>query len=198
MIKINYKDDIPPIAVTLTAGGQSTELPDSDFTLRFWADNPKRYAEVGRKNGEWVGCTPLSDGRLMCYIVNKGLGVGRLICDYTVKIEDPNYMGETRRLTVRTPLDIELVPGNCEGLVKIIDSYVMSVIVSDVTDLDSVLAKCKAATLDAETIAEELREYHFTDYYTKAETEMLLLGKEDNIELLTSSEINAIVDSAWS
>lgn len=188
MIKVHYKDDLPPVVVSLEVDGVQQALPEYDFVLRFWSESPSRFSEVGRVNGEWVGCQPTGDGRLTCYVRNKGLGVGRLMCDFISRVSDARYVGGVRVVTVRNTMGVELVPGNSENVVAVIDGVVLPMVATERINIDAVVADCRTATAAAEAAAASaaaaaaaLDELSLSDYYTKRETDTLLRSKQDKL-----------------
>lgn len=220
-VKVHYQDDLPPIAVELVIDGVKQAIPSHDFILRFWAESPSRYSEVGRIGGAWRYCEPTDNEQLICYVKNRGLGIGRLMVDFISKATDSRYKDDVRVTVVRTALDVELVVGEGNQALTRIGGAVAILGGSVSVDVDAVLSECRSVVASASDLVsegrsmlDELQAYDLSAYYTKTETNTLLEGKQSalhageginihngvvsaEIEPLGTWDVLSIINSAW-
>lgn len=148
-MKINYLSDFK-VNITLELGGVPIGVPENDFTLEFMTVGSKRY-RCQRRGDVWTNCKPLDDA-VQCLMDNHGLPCGALrvrYYDYAPDIDMPD--GNLLTVTPET-LDVELVMGAGDGT---------DVEASVATDVAAAIARCDAATEEAEGVvgrADELFE----------------------------------------
>ena len=148
-MKINYLSDFK-VNITLELGGVPIGVPDNDFTFEFTTVGSKRY-RCQRRGDVWTNCKPLDDA-VQCLMDNHGLPCGTLrvrYYDYAPDIDMPD--GNLLTVTPET-LDVELVMGAGDGT---------NVEASVATDVAAAIARCDAATEEAERVvgrADELFE----------------------------------------
>lgn len=148
-MKINYLSDFK-INITLELGGVAVGVPNHDFALDFSTTGARKY-RCERRGDEWTNCKPLDDA-VQCLMDNHGLPCGTLrvrYYDYAPDIEMPD--GNLLTVTPET-LDVELVMGAGDGT---------DVEASVATDVAAAIARCDAATEEAEGVvgrADELFE----------------------------------------
>lgn len=71
MRNINYREDFVLLIQLLNHEGSPVAVPDIDFSIRFYSGH-STYT-VGRKEGEFIRCAPMDDGRLRIVFDAHGL-----------------------------------------------------------------------------------------------------------------------------
>lgn len=112
-ISIRTKDYRSDIVLTLhmTLGGETVNVQQHDFLLRFFTEHEARHYDCGRIKGEWLHCAPdESDTTLLtCYIKNHGLGCGMLQCLYIDLSPNDGMEDGVQRTFSVSGIDLELV-----------------------------------------------------------------------------------------
>lgn len=106
----DYRSDIV-LTMHMTLGGETVNVPQHDFLLRFFTENNARHYDCGRIKGEWLHCAPdASDATLLtCYIKNHGLGCGMLQCTYIDLSPNDGMEDGVQRTFSVSGIDLELV-----------------------------------------------------------------------------------------
>lgn len=106
----DYRSDIV-LTLHMTLGGETVNVPQHDFLLRFFTEHEARHYDCGRIKGEWLHCTPdESDTTLLtCYIKNHGLGCGMLQCLYIDLSPNDGMEDGVQRTFSVSGIDLELV-----------------------------------------------------------------------------------------
>ena len=61
-VRINYKSDIPPLAVTFNINGTAVDVPDGDFAIRFYVDgSPGAIYECTHIGDTYTNCAKTAD-----------------------------------------------------------------------------------------------------------------------------------------
>lgn len=117
MATYNYKSDLPPILITLTAEGEQVHIPECDFLVRFYIDGDEgRHYDCSHVGGVWKRCEPSQDGmKLICYLDSHHLGTGSLCAEFHYIRPDMEYEDGAQKSVVIADsgkVGIELVDGN--------------------------------------------------------------------------------------
>ena len=106
----DYRSDIV-LTLHMTLGGETVNVPQHDFVLRFFTEHEARHYDCGRIKGEWLHCAP--DERdatlLTCYIKNHGLGCGMLQCLYIDLSPNDGMEDGVQRTFSVSGIDLEVV-----------------------------------------------------------------------------------------
>lgn len=121
-IRVNYKSDLPPIAVKFKINGTVVDVPDHDFSIRFFVDgSPGTSFACSYKDGEFVNCAKTSTDTLTCYIDNHKFGCGRLCCEFIDLSADNRYQDKVLKTVTPSCLDVALVEGAGDSGVEVLN-----------------------------------------------------------------------------
>ena len=186
--RINYKSDLPPVAVQFKIGGTTTPVPLHDFIVRFFVDgSPGVSFCCAYKDGEYINCEKTDNTTLTCYVDNHKFGCGRLCCEYIDLSPNENYGDKVRKTVTPSKLDFILVEGAGDDATDISASVAID-ITTLITDAQALLAELeeaiggKVSLYDASWIAEELT-------YTEEKFNALWQAIEDRCVIYQNSQI---------
>lgn len=121
-IRVNYKSDLPPIAVKFKINGTVVDVPDHNFAIRFFVDgSPGTSFVCSYKDGEFVNCAKTSTDTLMCYIDNHNFGCGRLCCEFIDLSADSRYKDKVLKTVTPSCLNVALVEGAGDSGVEVLN-----------------------------------------------------------------------------
>lgn len=162
-ISIRTKDYRSDIVLTLhmTLGGETVNVPQHDFVLRFFTEHEARHYDCGRIKGEWLHCAP--DERdatlLTCYIKNHGLGCGMLQCLYVDLSPNDGMEDGVQRTFSVSGIDLELVDDASDDTQAVDGSVIVDInaVLTELqglqVDLTDSIAAAEAATASANSAA---------------------------------------------
>lgn len=121
-IRVNYKSDLPPVAVKFKINGSVVDVPDHDFIIRFFVDGaPGTSFECAHKGDEYINCAKTADDTLTCYINNHKFGCGRVCCEFIDLSADSRYGDKVLKTVTPSCLDVVLVEGAGDDNIEILD-----------------------------------------------------------------------------
>lgn len=144
MRRENYKSDLR-LVVTLTLGGTAIGVPDHDFGLRFFTDDPRASYVCYRKGDEWFNCKQEGD-KVVCFLNHHRLGLGQLLCEFYDFAPDSDFADGNYLKVVPRALDIELIAGAGDDAEEIDASVAI--------DIEGALADVRLATNNANEAAQ--------------------------------------------
>lgn len=156
----DYRSDIV-LTLHMTLGGETVNVPQHDFLLRFFTEHEARHYDCGRIKGEWLHCAPdESDATLLtCYIKNHGLGCGMLQCLYVDLSPNDGMEDGVQRTFSVSGIDLELVDDASDdtqavdGTVVVDINAVLTELKGLQVDLTDAIAAAEAATASANSAA---------------------------------------------
>lgn len=156
----DYRSDIV-LTLHMTLGGETVNVPQHDFLLRFFTEHEARHYDCGRVKGEWLHCTPdESDTTLLtCYIKNHGLGCGMLQCLYIDLSPNDGMEDGVQRTFSVSGIDLELVDDASDdtqavdGTVVVDINAVLTELTNIKVDMTEAIAAADAATTAANNAA---------------------------------------------
>lgn len=156
----DYRSDIV-LTLHMTLGGETVNVPQHDFLLRFFTEHEARHYDCGRVKGEWLHCAPdASDTTLLtCYIKNHGLGCGMLQCLYVDLSPNDGMEDGVQRTFSVSGIDLELVDDASDdtqavdGTVVVDINAVLTELTSIKVDMTDAIAAAEAATASANSAA---------------------------------------------
>lgn len=113
-VRVNYKSDLPPIAVTFNLNGEPIAVPNHDFALRFFVEGAPGVSFMcgySKKNEEYSHCEKTDDNTITCYIDNHKFGCGRLCLEYIDFNPNIKYEDGIKKTVTPSRLNIVLVEG---------------------------------------------------------------------------------------
>ena len=121
-IRVNYKSDLPPVAVKFRINGSVVDVPDHDFIIRFFVDGaPGTSFECAHKGDEYINCAKTAADTLTCYINNHKFGCGRLCCEFIDLSADSRYSDKVLKTVTPSCLDVVLVEGVGDDNIEILN-----------------------------------------------------------------------------
>ncbi len=121
-IRVNYKSDLPPVAVKFKINGSVVDVPDHDFIIRFFVDGaPGASFECAHKGDEYINCTKTAADTLTCYINNHRFGCGRLCCEFIDLSADSRYSDKVLKTVTPSCLDVVLVEGVGDDNIEVLN-----------------------------------------------------------------------------
>lgn len=121
-IRVNYKSDLPPVAVKFKINGNIVDVPDHDFIIRFFVDgSPGTSFECAHKGDEYINCAKTADDTLTCYIDNHKFGCGRLCCEFIDLSADSRYRDKVFKTVTPSCLDVVLVDGVGDDNIEVLN-----------------------------------------------------------------------------
>lgn len=133
-VRVNYKSDLPPVAVKFKINGSVVDVPDHDFIIRFFVDGaPGASFECIHKGDEYINCAKTAADTLTCYIDNHKFGCGRLCCEFIDLSANSRYSDKVLKTVTPSCLDVVLVEGAGDSgveVLSIIFDYAINEIVS--------------------------------------------------------------------
>ena len=121
-IRVNYKSDLPPVAVKFKINGNIVDVPDHDFIIRFFVDgSPGTSFECIHKGDEYINCAKTADDTLTCYIDNHKFGCGRLCCEFIDLSADSRYSDKVFKTVTPSCLDVVLVDGVGDDNIEVLN-----------------------------------------------------------------------------
>ena len=121
-VRVNYKSDLPPVAVKFKINGSVVDVPSHDFVIRFFVDGaPGTSFECAHKGDEYINCTKTADDTLTCYINNHKFGCGRLCCEFIDLSADSRYKDKVLKTVTPSALDVVLVEGAGDSNVEVLN-----------------------------------------------------------------------------
>lgn len=121
-IRVNYKSDLPPVAVKFKINGSVVDVPDHDFIIRFFVDGaPGTSFECAHKGDEYINCAKTADDTLTCYINNHKFGCGRVCCEFIDLSADSRYSDKVLKTVTPSCLDVVLVEGVGDSNVEVLN-----------------------------------------------------------------------------
>ena len=147
MTKVNFKSDLPPIAITFKVNGVSVNVPDHDFAIRFFVDGAPGKDFICAKEGNvYRHCEKTNATTLTCYIDNHGFGCGRLCCEFVDLATNAKYADGKQKTVTPNRLDLVLVEGDGDSVVSTSASVVI--------DIEALIADVYAALEEMEGYAD--------------------------------------------
>lgn len=120
--RVNYKSDLPPVAVKFKINGSVVDVPSHDFVIRFFVDGaPGTSFECAHKGDEYINCAKTADDTLTCYINNHKFGCGRLCCEFIDLSADSRYEDKVLKTVTPSALDVVLVEGAGDSNVEVLN-----------------------------------------------------------------------------
>ena len=104
MRHVNYKSDFVLRETFRSARGETTSLPDVDFTMRYWV-KPGRIFEASRTGGVYTNCC--LDGECLL-VMFKDHNLGEGVLKHELRLSLDNELFQDGKQTVFYPAELEL------------------------------------------------------------------------------------------
>lgn len=156
----DYRSDIV-LTMHMTLGGETVNVPQHDFILRFFTENNARHYDCGRIKGELLHCAASESDptELTCYIKNHGLGCGMLQCTYIDLSPNDGMEDGVQRTFSVSGIDLELVDDASDDTQAVDGSVIIDInaVLTELeglqVDLTDLIAAATAATASANSAA---------------------------------------------